>query len=180
MLSRAIGLVALLVPTALATLAPGSYVVQNVNFPDWRISAGPGGGQPFGAEGGVVPTFLLPFPSAPVISNHIFTIDSTMTRIVNEASGQFCVVDLLTGGFGAQAGIGLILANSTTQVPPFVPLGNQAWQFIQASEGMVVLLEGTDLVWSQQAVGLGTQITLQPSNPADLRQQWTFIAHGPV
>ncbi|KZT41573.1 hypothetical protein SISSUDRAFT_1042652, partial [Sistotremastrum suecicum HHB10207 ss-3] len=59
-----------------------------------------------------------------------------------------------------------------------------------------ILLQGTDLVWTMQAESIATQvnmgflrnieslliarhqITLQPSNPADLRQQWTFVAHA--
>ncbi|KZS97182.1 hypothetical protein SISNIDRAFT_449948 [Sistotremastrum niveocremeum HHB9708] len=63
-----------------------------------------------------------------------------------------------------------------------------------------ILLQGTDLVWTMQAESIATQvamgflrnigslliarhryqITLQPSNPADLRQQWTFVAHALV
>ncbi|KAF8877458.1 hypothetical protein CPB84DRAFT_1750381 [Gymnopilus junonius] len=101
-----------------------------------------------------------------------------MTTMFNEETQQFAVVDASDSG---SAGVGVILCNTTFPVPPFIPIGNSDWSFQQGSHGTIISLSGgRNLAWSLQTTGFGTQITLQPLNPSDLRQQWTFIAHNLV
>lgn len=60
-----------------------------------------------------------------------FTVEGG--TVFAETAQQFIVVDAHEGG---TAGSGLILCNTTDPVPPFNPIGNSAWQFVQGSQGM--------------------------------------------
>ncbi|KZT41568.1 hypothetical protein SISSUDRAFT_1031103 [Sistotremastrum suecicum HHB10207 ss-3] len=108
-----------------ASLSPGSYFIQNVGFSSLRVFADgtPGEVQ----EGSMVFTTNI----NQVVSEHIFTVEGG--TIFAETAQQFVVVDAHEGG---TASAGLFLCNTTDPVPPFVPIGNVAWQFVQGSQGM--------------------------------------------
>ncbi|KAF8877457.1 hypothetical protein CPB84DRAFT_370131 [Gymnopilus junonius] len=95
-----------------------------------------------------------------------------MIMIRHEMTGQFVVTDASSGG---SPSAGIFLCNTTVPVAPFVLIGNSDWSFQQGSEGTIVTLSGgRNLAWSLQTTAFATQITLQPLNPSDLMQQWTF------
>ncbi|KDR71215.1 hypothetical protein GALMADRAFT_213935 [Galerina marginata CBS 339.88] len=97
-----------------AALSPGSYFMENVGF-GLRVLAGSSPGVVLAQEGLAVGAFP-------------FTVDSTMTTLFNEESQQFVVVDASDGG---SAGSGVFLCNTTFPVPPFIPIGNSDWTFVQ-------------------------------------------------
>ena len=96
----------------------------------------------------------------------------------NEETQQFAVVDASDGG---SPGVGVMICNTTFPVPPFIPIGNSDWSFIQGSEGIMYVLPdhalilllrlysvsislsgGRNLAWSLQATGFGTQVSNFP------------------
>ncbi|KZT41569.1 hypothetical protein SISSUDRAFT_1059300 [Sistotremastrum suecicum HHB10207 ss-3] len=168
-------LVLSLIPSVFPSLSPGSYFIQNVGFASQRVFTDQTPTEVLPQQGIVVFTTNSPFPQDQVLSEHIFTVEGG--TVFAETAQQFIVVDAHEGG---TAGSGLILCNTTDPVPPFNPIGNSAWQFVQGSQGMNVFLENTNLVWAIQSTAFATQITIQTFDSSDLRQQWNFIAHGLV
>jgi len=170
-------LAATLLP-CVAALAPGSYTIQSVAFPQKRIT-GPG----VTTEG--TPLLAFPITGAPVSGVRddqieVWTVDSTQTLLSNEFAGVFVMTDATHTGVGGMIGQGVFTVAAPDPQPPLLPIGAQSWEFIQAESGTIIALAGTDLVWSLATDSMFTSVVLAEINTGDLRQQFLFTPQALV
>jgi len=149
---------------------PGSYLITNVQFPAQTVV-----GTDVAREGLPIGAFNLEGDSS---TNTIWTVDSTQTRLTVELLGLFAMTDATFSAGGGPTGQGVFTVQAPNPQAPLLPIGAQAWEFIQASHGVIIALAGQDLAWTLFTDALFTQITMQPIDSNDLRQQWTFTPHA--
>jgi len=152
-----------------AALSPGPYNINNVQFPLKFV-----GGTNVASEGSPICAFTNAGGVDDASPNLIWTLDSTQTQLTVELLGLFAMTDATFTAQGGPTGQGIFTVQAPNPQPPLFPLGVQAWEFIQGSHGTIIALAGQDLAWTLATDALFTQITLQPIDSSDLRQQWTF------
>ncbi|KLO08549.1 hypothetical protein SCHPADRAFT_604232 [Schizopora paradoxa] len=155
------------VTLVVAAVNPGSYLITNVQFTAQTVV-----GTDVAREGMPISTFNLEGDTS---TNTIWSVDSTQTRLTVELLGLLAMTDATGGG---AAGQGVFTVQAPNPQSPLVPIGTQSWEFIQASHGTIIALAGQDLAWTLATDALFTQITMQPIDSSDLRQQWTFTPHA--